>query len=483
MNTNPHLHQLVKSLSGPEKRRLTLSFEKPQGVHARLYRAILKQDSYDESQLRNQFKGETFTKQLSVAKAYLYNHILKTLKSFHQGQTLSLELRDGLDRVELLWHRNLHAQSLPILRSTLKKATQMEVWLVCLECLEKEMVLVRQAGARSMEEELKALFFRQQEALDSIDQERTLRHLYNRSQVLRRKGMELRNDSDRQEWANISASPQFKAGPPSSFRQAILYYYLQIYASDFEERSAEVPAYYRKMLWIWEEKPIRIQHDKKRYFKALTNLIDVLIGEEDQDETDQLLEKVSNLKFSFPGMEDNRTYTLLHLRLKQYLNSKQYGAGIAYLSQDNSWEKTLKKNIGNTQLSLRHNILVLYFLGEEYSKARNQADLILRAKNDGLRQDVQYFARLLLLPIHYELDKHESLFDMIRSARRYFNRRDDLGDFERLFFRHFRLLDKAANRQEQKQVLRDFQQELGEFEGQLLGIEELKVWLKGKDLE
>lgn len=484
MKSSGDLHELIQSLSGPEKRYLTGTFSKADGKHARLYKAVLKQEVYDEAHLRQQFVEKGLIKQLSVAKSYLYDHILKALQSYHRTRTPSLELRAGLDHVELLWLRNLHHQSWPLLERLRKKALHLEIWPVCLECLEKEMRLVRRSGKAEIRQDLESLFEKHRRVVTLINQEQALRQLYDQIFAMRRKGHYVRDKASGRKLEDLLAHPILQGAPPAAFRLAVLYHYSWLYASQLRGETEEVVRRYQLLLEGWRADPQMARHDQDRYLRAMLGYLDMLIGMpgDRQDAIAELMTEVEGLKLDLPSLEHLRNYYLLHLKLRQFGNNGQVAASLRYLEGREDLEAVLETASGAARMTLLYNLLMLHFLGRKYQAALHYANQLLDEKNEGLRQDVQDFARILLFPIHYELGNHELLESLIRSARRTLSRRERLGDFEAGYFSFFRQLEQAVNTQEESEVLNAFYEHLAGIKAGLLGLEELKIWLKGKKL-
>ncbi|MEM6725659.1 MAG: hypothetical protein AAF598_16575, partial [Bacteroidota bacterium] len=85
------LYRLIRSLNQSEKgyfkKYASLHSGERNNNYIRLFEAIEKQKTYDEQQLKAQFKGERFINNFSAAKNYLNDAILRSLKAFHGGKT------------------------------------------------------------------------------------------------------------------------------------------------------------------------------------------------------------------------------------------------------------------------------------------------------------------------------------------------------------------------------------------------------------
>src|SRR5688572_25646962 len=91
-----NLFLLIKSLSKSEKRYFKLFADngKSDSNYLQLFEAIDKQEEFDEDAIRKKFKGKAFTAQLHVAKIYLSELILKSLRNFHANDSVNGQVLD-----------------------------------------------------------------------------------------------------------------------------------------------------------------------------------------------------------------------------------------------------------------------------------------------------------------------------------------------------------------------------------------------------
>lgn len=475
------LHELISGLSSAEKRHVAGSFVRPEGKYARLYRAIASQTVYDEKALRQKFKGEAFLRQLPVAKSYLYDHILKVLRGFHRGRTATLELREMVDQIELLWHRNLHHQSQTILAKAKSKAMLLEVWTVGLECLELEMRLVRRSGKPEIRAQLDVLLSEQAKLVELIRREKELRKCYDLVFGLRRKGQSLRSREDRKLLKEVMGQRILRKKTPDSWRLAVLYHYIHLYAAQLKGDLNEVIRRYELLLGGWEKDPRVANHDQDRYLRALLSYLDILTGLPDTQRTAPVLQKVESLKLNLPSLKSLRTYYLFHLKIRYFGNEGKIEEGMEFVhARRSELNGILEMGSDAARLSLLNNLLVLHFLGKDFSSSLEFVEELLAEKNAGIRQDVQLFARLLLLPIHFELGNLDLMESLLRSAKRYFQRHQDLSEFEEDYFRFFKRLLMVHGGKEERKAFEDYLLTLKTAPKGILGLEELQVWIKEK---
>jgi hypothetical protein len=89
--------------------------------YIRLFDAISNQsEKYDENDLKSKFKNEKFIKQLTSAKNYLYNMILKSLVSYNDDKSTESVLSGLKEQYTILFQKTLFDQAEIILNRSEK---------------------------------------------------------------------------------------------------------------------------------------------------------------------------------------------------------------------------------------------------------------------------------------------------------------------------------------------------------------------------
>lgn len=105
VKVSENLHQLIHSLSKPEKRYFKYSSRHiigEQNNYVKLFDAIDKQKVYDEAILLKQFKKEIFIRQFSIAKSRLYDAILRSLDAYNSDSSIDSQLKNMLHYAKIL---------------------------------------------------------------------------------------------------------------------------------------------------------------------------------------------------------------------------------------------------------------------------------------------------------------------------------------------------------------------------------------------
>ena len=108
MVSAPHLHRLIHSLSGSEKRYCKIFIlnnlpDNKEGNYVKLFDAVAKQKEYDEQLLRKTLLIKGF----HVVKHELYKLLLRALSSYHRAYSVQSRLLDILRTIEILFEREI----------------------------------------------------------------------------------------------------------------------------------------------------------------------------------------------------------------------------------------------------------------------------------------------------------------------------------------------------------------------------------------
>lgn len=111
MTPSDDLFNLVKSLSKNEKRffKLYATNQGEEKSYMKLFEAIERQDQYDETSIKEQFKLEKkFLNTFSSWKNYLYSIILKSLRNYHAERSVNTQLASMYTDIEILYEKGLY---------------------------------------------------------------------------------------------------------------------------------------------------------------------------------------------------------------------------------------------------------------------------------------------------------------------------------------------------------------------------------------
>lgn len=442
------LFQLIHSLEKSEKRHFKLYIKRSSAKEdlkiIRLFDVLDKLAEYDEKLLMK--KLSDFTKpQLSNLKTHLYKQLLASLRLLKTNENIDLKLSEQLDNARLLYNKGLKIQSLHILEKAkeMAKANQKMNFLVQVISLEKKIETLHITRSTLEKTELLA-----QEALATSEHIDRVTKLSNLALLLYRwyvKNGHARNEEDEKDIKKF-----FKSSLPGNVI-AINDFYEKLYLYQSYSWYAFIRQdffmYYRysqKWIDLFNEDKIMLAVETGHYIKGMHNLLNAHFDLRNFKKFKTTLCEFEEFsKTAVANHHDNfRTHTSIYIngaKINQYLMEGNFTKGLEIVP---GIEKKLKEYSlfvdSHRILVFNYKFASLFFGAGEYSKAIDYLHKIINDNNQGLRNDLQCYARLMHLLCHYELGNDEILDSLIRSVYRFMARMKNLTVVEEAIFSFLR---------------------------------------------
>lgn len=460
MNSNISLFDLVKSLSGTEKRYLKLSPEfRADGNHKRLFDCYDRMRSPNGALIRIEFENEPLLNQLHVAENALYKAILKTLRNFHAESSVEIELRNQLSDIELLYRKGLYGQCKTILKQTEKIAKRFENQFVLLEVYNWYSEL-RQVMADHKSFPNHTVVF--QNEINSLNAHKnTIEYKKLSSDLffhLRTEGFS-RDASQFKEIEKIILSSQLQSEAKAlTFRSKLSYYQLHGAYQTLKGNFEKAIEFQKKVVELLEAHPHQIQRKPLFYLISMNNLV---IGQTKSKRYEEALNsiralKASTQKFAIRNSVDWQTklFTTTHwLELDIFIQSGDLENGIALIPTVLSESERLRKHINPVhELQFDFAFSKLYFGSGKYKVALKWMNKILNHPDPELRSDIQCCTRMLQIITHYELKDWQTLPYSIINTTRYLKTSKKLYRAESALLSVMRKLDDVEKEKEVKQL-------------------------------
>ena len=453
MKTSEDLFKLIKSLSKSEK----AYFKKNSALHTlgegnkyvRLFDFIDSMKSYDESKVIDHFSGDKFLNQISVAKNYLYNTILKSLKSYRQISSKRDEVKNLLEDVSVLFDKRLFAQANKLLRRCRKLTENYEMFSEIMQILiwELKIVVMEKTYEKKTDEIINSNYEERKTILGKIN------NLY---------------EYDRIEFNVVSALTQGGDKKKSGLEKKLK----SIISNQLLDEESKALSLFAKMKFNHIHASYHFASGNlKESYKYLNREIDLLenskamLGEKFNDylillsnlmvislELGRFAEFQTQLK-KFRNNLDN-PLVLKSEKLKFYITNNSYMLEFSFLKRIGEFEKIpelneefntklsrLKSEIVKTDSYILNNILSQAYFGlAKYDEAVSFLLNVLNDKEAEARYTDFPYAKIYLMIIHYELNNFDYLEYLIKSTYYYFLKTKSMGKFERTIFRFLRKL-------------------------------------------
>jgi hypothetical protein len=434
------LFQLIRSLEASEKRyfkiHATQHIVGEKNNYLDLFEAIDKQaksgKGYDEDKLLQKFKGEKFTKNFAVAKGYLVNSILKSLKAYHAGRTIDSQVRELLDSVEILYNKGLfkHAGKLVLKAKKLALSNDKTISYLEVESWEK-FILHAQADLKGIEKYLEESFSEETFKAEQYQHEIASSGLILQMYVLvRSKGFVRHADHQKSFEEILNHSLFYLNEAELSFQTQSNLLTIQVMYHNVQSEWKESYKNHVKIVELWETHPERILERPMPFLHALNNwaISCYRVGK-----VDELFNVLDRLK-AFPG--DRKINLSLYLQGRIFGNV--YNSVLHYNLLFGEFEATkileaevkegLKKysNILSEleESSFYFNLGALNFGLGKYSEALKWFNQLLNVSEYKPQEDLVSFSRIFLLLIHLELKNYDLLKYMVKSVDRFLTNRN-----------------------------------------------------------
>lgn len=425
--------------------------------YIKLFEAINSQgEKYNENEIKNRFKNEKFTKQLTSAKNYLYNMILKSLVSYNDDKSTESALSNMKEQYTILFQKTLFDQAESILNRAKKLAIEEDRFTKLIDIYKDQKNFdyrkIAEPDFDNYVEECK------QEEIDILDKQKNI-VLYNAlylrmSSIFKKTGI-ARNKNDAKLFEKIMKDPLMKSeSQAKSVRAKNLFCilnYLFYYCTSNSEKAFE---FAQKRLTLIEQNPSKIAGGKKEYLYALSDAIAMSYNLKQYDLCMSYLRKQREISDE-TGALSSGTPNFLEMYFKSYsfeLNiyiiSGFFKEGLEIVEDVQRWLKKYSGRINKSEeLKVIYSIAYLYFGAGDLSRSLYWINKILNDKSEN-RLDYKAFARIMNLIIHYELENYDLMDYEYKSLKRYLAKKDKLYEYENLIINSLKKLPDISDKKE-----------------------------------
>ncbi len=494
------LFELIKSLTGPEKRYFKIFAQRhvigDQNNYIRLFDSIELQEVHDEEALLHKFKKDKFAKQLHRIKNYLYDLVMKSLCEFHRAKTISSEVRLKLEMIDILYAKGLIQHAEKYLENIKELAEMYEQYQYLPEISELERrVLNSQFYAGKTEEDLEKLHGRYKDSLNVLDEinnnwlraMRLMLFLNAQGPARNKKELEYiekRFEEDKPEVCNVKS---FEACNYFYFNYG-MYYRLR----GDEEKSYE---YSLKSLHWYDQHAFFIKERLRSYLALLYNFLGISLSLNRFDKTFfDVLGKLEKLPEEYAGAPQNNNYLLLMhfnavntIKLSHIIATGKFEDGLLLIKTIQEGMKSFGDKIEPIiEFNFYFSFARIYFTAGNFQKANENLNKII---NSGKvqRNDIYCFSKIMSLLVHYEMGKFDLLEYSVVSTYRYLLKRNRLYKVENIILDYIRkkapLIDSEKKQLEaftELKALLEGATKNDHFEARALEYFDLISWLESK---
>jgi len=488
------LFQLVHSLEKAEKRHFKLYIKRSSAKQdlkiIRLFDAIDRLSEYDEKALLKSLK-DISKSQLANLKAHLHKQLLASLRLLKTNENIDLKLSEHLDNARLLYNKGLKIQSLHILEKAkeMARTNQKMNFLVQAVSLEKKIETLH--ITRSSADKTLLLAEESLQISGHIDR---VTKLSNLALLLYRWYIQNGHARNVEDEKDIRAF--FKDNLPAD-SHAINGFYEKLYLFQsycwYAFIRQDFLMYYRysqKWIDLYDENKNMISVETGHYIKGMHNLLNAHFDLRNFKAFQKTLDQFEAFaKTPAAKQHDNfRTHTSIYInsaRINQFLMKGDFHEGIKIVPEVEAKLKEYELFVDMHRiLVFNYKFASLYFGAGEYTRAIDYLHKIINDTHQGLRNDLQCYARLMHLMSHYEIGNEEILESLIKSVYRFFARMKNLTIVEEAIFtflRHSFKVKSSLLKPELEQFLKKIKHlEKNRFETRSFAYLDVISWVESK---
>lgn len=477
------LHHLLRSLSMSEKRYFRLFARRHslgEGNHyVALYEAMQTVADYEESAFREQFAGAPFLRDLNSERHYLRQSLFRAMRQFYAGRRVLHQIEDLIRDADFLEQKGMYKECGKMLRKAKRRARKYEQFGVWLEVLRGERRLLKQLAQAEQWEQLDALLLERDGVMADLRNREAIQDVHDRLLLLVRQ--RTRISAEVQETRLAPLIVQLDALTARSVYAGILLDYSHWLRWHLLRDYAAAWSALDRARATWEAHPHFIRAWPAGYKLCLSNLLAACHFTDRYAEMPALLERLRAL----PGRGFNAAaesfQNLVFYGLLYALNTGDFAAGLALEAELSAGLERYREKLARArQLSIYLNMALLHWVSGQPQQGLRWLRRILHSGHSEHRRDIQAFARVLHLVLHWERGNLDVIEVQLRNYAEQLRRLQEQTWFEQVVLRGFRAALAVAGTPDAAQPWQALLTALDAAPAPRIGYEELKLWLRAQ---
>lgn len=451
-----YLIKLISRLTPTEKRQFRMSInnnsQKSGSLYMGLFDHLDKYKAYEEDQILNKVPGIK-REQLSNLKSNLYKQLLSSLRLQHRNNSININIRENIDYAVILYNKGLYNASLDALEKVKKIALEAKKYSSVLTILELEKKIEGLYVTGSMYPKAQELTNQTKDVLSEININHQLSNL-----SLSLYGLYLQKGfvKDNKDYDFITDYLKINL-PPVSIEDLGFYSKLYYYQSHvwYHFMVQDFPNYYRyanKWIELFEGDKQWATNELTIYIKGYHNVLNAAFMYQRYDRFKDVLNDFLAMGENHKKkMNDDEYSTYILIKstheINEFFLNGNYEDGIAYVNEHEDF--LIDNELGwdlNRELSSNFKVGCLYFCVGDMQNALIHLNKITNTVYPQFREDIQCFARMLSLIIHFEEGNEILISHQIVSTYRYLSKIEHLQKALKQILSFLRKLSKTSEK-------------------------------------
>jgi tetratricopeptide (TPR) repeat protein len=350
-----------------------------------------------------------------VTKIYLTELLLKALRNYHMDSSVHSKILNLLKDIETLFEKELYDLCYYKIEKAEGLARQYEKFSLLTEVLFWKRRLALAVSAKT--EDVNSLVVEEETAIAQMKMLNTwwgntinMNKLIKDDNFLKESGVPANNKSN-------------------TLQSQVLHYHILhgIHFVKGDRKKADKNI--SDLIRLLERFPHRIQEDPHSYVTAIGNKIGLYLIEKKWKAIPSLIKKMRQVPTKYKLKSESRFTVRLWLRLfnvelEMYRDSRQLEKGVVLITEVERFIDSRRKSIPSDYLLLLYyQFANIFFLKKNYTQSLRWLNEIINVNFGDTRKDIQCYARILNLMVHFELKNIIVLRYALDSCRRFLKKK------------------------------------------------------------
>ena len=414
---------LISSLSEADKKyfRQYAALQNENANYLKLFNYIDQQKTYTDEAAKIYFKNEAFVKQLSVAKNYLNEVILRTFRISAEKESDEISLQLMMLDIRFLLSKKCLQQLKKVLKRAKKIAEEQENFLVLLNIFSMQRHLLTEFKFEAKENiTLDSIVKEEFIVLQKIEHVNTIYHLYCKAKLIITSTRKTNGDKKLlKEFDNIFEHTMLQSPDTATSLRAKHWYWSALHFKHVFEAEPEKDLQNSLLhLKLFEE---NIQFASTRPLSYMTVLNNVLEAYRSKGNVLKAAPYLKILESVVPRNEresDGKNIYLSHHKMWWYISNNEMEKAISEAIKEFDRINTVNKLKKDSIIVQYTMIAIVLITGKKYKEAAKAVNILLAIPKSGIREDILEHIKIMQLILQAEENQYDIVANILRSIQR-----------------------------------------------------------------
>lgn len=460
---------LIKSLTKAERsyfKKYAKRYSDEDTLSLKLFEEIEKQAEkemdYDEELIRHKLNKIQNLNQLSVAKNYLYDLVLKSLLTAQSEKSLDDKLDKYIAQAELLMNKTLFEQSMKMLKKAKKIAYEYENYTKLYTILQIEKNLFFEKVYPNIEKLQNDIFKEELYCLNTLKKKSEIQNLSSQITSLMVNNGLLQDEKELKKAKAIMSHPYLqKMDEKESYTFKVFFYHIHTTYNSITTNFEKTFVYMKQFLEMVESYPWQVERKATNLLNVSYNMMVVCTYCKKYDEFFYYLERFRTIpeRYKIINTEYVKSYMFLSFKLELivFFETGQFENGVTLAESIERKIEAHRSKIRDTEVMQYYFFISCCYFGTgDFKNSLKWINKLINLGEPGQRKDLYLHSKLFNLAIHYELGNREHLDYLIKSTYKFMKDRKKLTDFEKIIFQFFNEINDKITRKETENCFQEF---------------------------